>query len=629
MDKVKTDRIGKTQQMLLEQAKTLPRKPGCYLMKDRHQKVIYVGKAKDLKSRVSSYFQNGAKTPKTEILVSHIRTFDFLLTETETEAFVLENNLIKKHSPKYNIMMRDDKSYPYVLINNNEPFPRIEYQRRVKRGAKKSVYGPFVHGSNISEVIRILTKSFQLRDCTIREFNSRTKPCLLYQIHQCSAPCVGKIDDRDYKKDLKLATGFFEGKGKKGLDVLTKRMTNAAEVENFEEAAILRDNIQILEEFVEYSKQKNAEIDSKYQDVDILAYHQGEIETDLAIYMVRNGVLLGHKNFHFPTVESIDEIEASLLNYIFQYYSQTHDTLPKAIVHQFNDKNVKLLSEAIKTIGDIKVMKPTKSLQSIAELAKDQAFESQRVRISNEESVYVGLNKLKELLSMKERPRTLECYDVAIFQGSSPTAAQIVFHEGKADKARYRHYHLETREEGNNDFAMMKEVLERRIKSGDLPDVFIADGGKGQVSIFRTVLEEAGIDIPVVGIAKAKNIAGKNAFRKSEVSHSEERLVIPGRSNPYILQKCKSLMKIVVEMRDEAHRFSRRLHHKAESKRTITSWVDQIPNIGPGTKKKILSQMTKTVEELEKFSVDQLMREFSVSKKTALNIFEFLKDSIN
>lgn len=626
MDKVKTERIGKTQQLLLEKAKSLPRKPGCYLMKDRNEKVIYVGKAKDLKSRVSTYFQSSAKTPKTEILVSHIRTFDFFLTQTETEAFVLENNLIKKHTPKYNILMRDDKSYPYVVINNNEDFPRIEYQRRVKRGAKKKVYGPFVHGSNISEVIRILTKSFQLRDCTMREFNSRTKPCLLFQIHQCSAPCVGKIEKKSYDQDMKLALSFFEGKGKKGIDFLTKKMEEAAENEHFEEAAILRDNLGILQEFVDFSKQRNAEIDFKYQDLDILSYYQGEEETDLAIYIVRNGILLGHKNFHFPTGESIEDIEESLLNFSFQYYSQTHDSLPKAIVHSFSTAHGKLLSEAIQTIAKIKVMKPTKSIESLVNLAKDQAFEHQRVRLSNQESIYVGLNKLKDLLGMKERPRVLECYDVAIFQGSSPTASQIVYEEGKPNKKKYRYYHLEVREEGNNDFAMMKEVLERRLKAGELPDVFIVDGGKGQVSTFLTVLKEFELDIPVVGIAKAKNIAGNQSFTKKEVSHSEERLVIPGRSNPYILQKCKSLMKVVVEMRDEAHRFSRKLHHKAEKKRTIASWVDQVKNLGPTTKKKILMNLEKTKEELKELDCEELRVELGISEKVAKNIFNFLKN---
>ncbi|MCR9204012.1 MAG: GIY-YIG nuclease family protein, partial [Halobacteriovoraceae bacterium] len=209
---------------LQEKARSLPRKPGCYLMKSSQGKVLYVGKAKDLKARVATYFQNSAKSPKTEILVSHIRDFDFLLTESESEALVLENNLIKKHAPKYNIMMRDDRSYPYVVVDFNDDFPRLIYQRRVKRGEGKKVYGPFVHGSGIAEVLRIIVKSFQLRDCNKREFLSRKEPCLLYQIKQCSAPCVGKISKNEYLDDLQLAVNFFENKGEQSVEILEKKM---------------------------------------------------------------------------------------------------------------------------------------------------------------------------------------------------------------------------------------------------------------------------------------------------------------------------------------------------------------------------------------------------------------------
>ncbi|MCF8058682.1 MAG: excinuclease ABC subunit UvrC [Bacteriovoracaceae bacterium] len=610
---------------LLEKAKSLPRKPGCYLMKSSKGKILYVGKAKDLKARVSSYFQKSVKSPKTEILVGHIREFEFLLTDTEAEALILENNLIKKHTPKYNIMMRDDKSYPYITIDFNEPFPRLQYQRKVKRGAGKKVFGPFVHGTNISDVLRILIKSFQLRDCTIREFHSRKEPCLLYQIKQCSAPCVGKISAHQYDEDLRLATNFFEDKAKTSFKILEERMHLLAESEEFEHAAMIRDNLEVLQRFMEFGNQENAEINGTAKNIDIVSYHVGEIEVDLAIYLVRNGLLLGHKNFHFPVVDCSEEIESEVINFIFQYYSSGGESLPEIIVTEFSKENNKLFQDALKSLASIKVLKPkTKNLDltSLMNLTHDQAREHQRVRITNEDSVYVGLNKLKDLLGMKERPVVLECYDIAIFQGSSPTAAQIVFRDGRPDKGSYRNYHLTEREEGNNDFAMLEEVLKRRLESGELPDVFIVDGGKGQLSSFLKVLEEAKLDIPVCAIAKSKSIG---EFNDEVVEKTEERLFIPNRANPYLLAKNKSLFRIITQMRDEAHRFSRRLHHKAEKKRTITSWVDQVEGVGPKMRKKILNNIKLSPTDLSRMEPEEISHELEVSLKIAKNILKVLR----
>ncbi len=619
--KVKTERMVK----LLEKAKSLPSKPGCYLMKRASGEVIYVGKAKSLKARVSSYFNNSSKSPKTEILISHVRDFEFLITKNDAEAFVLENNLIKKHSPKYNIRLKDDKSYPYVMVDHAEEYPRLMYVRRFKRTKDKEIFGPFVVGSNISEVLRITTKSFGLRDCSLREFNSRKEPCLLYQMHQCSAPCVEKISKTDYKYDLDLALDLFRGKGKKSIKDLENRMHEAAEHELFEKAAMIRDNISILEEFLQGSVQKNVEFESGPQNIDVFGYHVGEFDIDMAIYMVRNGILLGHKNFNFPIVDINDEIEDELRTFLFQYYSSTNDTLPDVIFIPEKLAGASSFKEAMTEIEkNIKVKKPGKKYEQLMRLAVDQAFEHQRVRLSNQESIYVGLNKLSELLGMKERPVVLECYDVAIFQGTSPTAAQIVFHNGKPDRKNYRHYALEVREEGNNDFAMMKELMRRRIPKGNLPDVFIVDGGKGQVSSLLEVLREEGIDIPVCGIAKSKS-GKKDTFRSTSITKTEERLIIPGRLNPYILSKNMSLFRVITQMRDEAHRFSRRLHHKKEKDRVISSWVDEIDGVGPKTRQKILQRMDMTITELSELSVLELINKFEVSEKIALNLFEYLK----
>lgn len=616
--------IDKVKTRLLEQARLLPTRPGCYLMKNKRQQIIYVGKAKNLKNRVQSYFQASVKSVKTEVMVGHIESFDFVMTETEVEALVLENNLIKQHSPKYNIRLRDDKSYPYVVINHEEPFPRLEYQRRVKRGPRKEVYGPFVVGSRISQVLKVLTKSFGLRDCSLHEFRSRKKPCLLYQMHQCHAPCVELISASEYARELELAASFLRGRGQETLKALEQRMLTAAEQERFELAAQLRDHLSLLTEFLAENQQKHAELERGDENLDVMAFYFGEGQMDVAVCLVRNGLMLGHKNFHFEMIESEDSLQDHILSFIMEYYTSSHDGLPEKLYlsdEQVSKENQALLEEGLKGIASVKVSAPPSKLASLWKLTYQQAHENQRFRFSQEEGIQLALIKLQELLKLKEKPKRIECFDVAIFQGGSPTAAQIVFENGRPKREAYRHYHLEERPEGNNDFAMMREILSRRLKHEDWPDLLIVDGGVGQVNSFLGVLKEAEVEMPVAGIAKAKT---KRGFSEEKVERSQERLIIPGRANPYILDKHPQLMKLIVQMRDEAHRFSRRLHHGKESKRVLSSWLDQVPGIGPQTKKKILSRWPLTQEQAALESVETLAERWELSVRQVKKIKDYL-----
>ena len=612
---------------LLDKANTLPQQPGCYLMKDKNGRVIYVGKAKKLKSRVVTYFNNSVKGYKTDYMVSHVNDFDFIITRSDAESFVLENNLIKEHSPKYNIRLRDDKSYPYVQVDWNEPFPRLEYVRRPKKGRNKELFGPYPPGSNISMIMRVLTKSFGLRDCSLSEFKSRKTPCLLHQMKQCSAPCVDLISSDDYEKELKSAMGFFQGpiKAKRTIQRLHEKMISYAETEEFEMAGVIRDHIQLLDEFLKKSYDQKVESIQSEKNIDVWSYWNGDEEVDISLYMIRSGLLLGQKNFHFVKGELIEELTDEILQKIMQFYSDPEEINPEMIVLDFTEDEIKDVSEALKTFGDMKVLSGlTKKYYPLIEMCRKHAEESQRVRIANADSVYMGLNKLKDLLNMRERPRVLECYDVAIWQGASPTASQIVFEEGKANKRKYRYYHLETRPEGNNDFAMMREVITRRLDNGDLPDVLVIDGGVAQVNTVTAVLRELNIELCVVGIAKSREISG--SFQSKEVERTEERLIIPGRSNPYILTKCPPLFKIIVSMRDEAHRFSRKLHHKAESKRVFSTWLDDIKGLGPETKKSILSQLSMSKEELKAYTQNDLMNYFGIKGPQAKALWAHLHE---
>jgi excinuclease ABC subunit C len=612
---------------LLEKAQSLPQEAGCYLMKDKNGRVIYVGKAKKLKSRVISYFNKSAKGLKTEYMVGHVENFDFIITRSDAESFVLENNLIKEHAPKYNIRLRDDRSYPYVQVNWNEPYPRLEYIRRPKKAKGKEFFGPYPTGSNISMIMRVLTKSFGLRDCSLSEYKSRKTPCLLYQMHQCSAPCVGLIDEKNYEELLNTAMGFFQGpiKAKRAIHFLEEKMNQYADNEEFEMAAIIRDHILLLQEFLQNSYDQKVESLQTDKNIDVWSYCNGSEEVDISVYMIRSGLLLGHKNFNFVKGELIEEIDEEILSKIVQYYADPEEITPQIVVLDFEESEISAMTEALKTFGVDKVLGLSKKYQPLIEMSRKHAEETQRVRMANLDSVFIGLNKLKDLLCLRERPRILECYDVAIWQGKSPTASQIVFEEGKADKAKYRYYHLEELPEGNNDFAMMREVISRRIGHGNLPDVLVIDGGVAQVNTVTAVLDELKVSLPVVGIAKSKDLTTGN-LRATEVVKSEERLVIPGRLNPYILTKCPSLFKIIVSMRDEAHRFSRKLHHKAESRRVLATWVDEVKGLGEEGKKKVLANLSMTQKELKEYSVNDLMNYFGLKSPQAKALRAYLHE---
>lgn len=613
---------------LQSKANTMPKTSGCYFMRGKHGEIIYVGKAKNLKSRVSSYFNKSTKSPKTQVLVGHIYDFDFMLTQSDAESFVLENNLIKEHKPKYNIMLKDDKTYPYLAINFNHDFPKLEYVRRPKRRKGVELFGPFPVGSNISKILRVLTKAFRLRDCSMHEFNSRKTACILHQMNQCSAPCVGYIKKGEYKRDLEMAVNFFRNKKKvmKTLDYLTTTMMNHAEKEEFELAGIVRDYLEELDEFAQKSFDQSVESLSS-SNCDIVSYYVGEEEVDISLYLIRQGNLIGHKNFHFLNADLFDEVETEIVQAMLQYYSQNSDVLPEKIITDLSQSHSKEFEAALcKIVGEgirFSIHSKTKKYESLINSTRNHAKESQRVRVKNQDSVYVGLNRLKTLLSLKDRPKILECYDIAIWQGKSPAASQVVFYEGKPDKKQYRHYHMTELPEGNNDFAMMREVFERRLKHGNYPDVFIVDGGIQQVNTVKKVLDELSVTVPVIGIAKARDLK-KAGFRFADVKLSEERLVIPNRSNPFILNKCPGLMRIVVQMRDEAHRFSRRLHHKAEKKRVIQSWIDRVKGLNKEVRAQILRTNTLTRDELFEMNINDLQNFLGLKTKHARALYDFL-----
>lgn len=614
---------------LKELAKSMPKKPGCYLFKNKLNEIIYVGKAKNLNSRVKSYFASEHKdSPKTRILVEKICDIEFQLTESESEALILENNLIKKYLPKYNIRLKDDKSYPYVIVKKNDPFPRLEFRRRVKKDRDNFLFGPFVHGSNIFGVLRELTRSFRLRDCGDFEFKSRKDPCLLYQMKQCSAPCVKYISPEDYQKDLSLALSVLKGNGGQAISYLMDKMYLASEEEKFEQAAFIRDSIEVIRQFVEnFSRAGNKEANLP-ASMDIISIYDDGNETDISVTIIRNNIILGQKSFYFFTEDFGESLDDGLMNFCFQYYGNSEEELPEKLILDLEKQNFELMADAVEKFFERKIalIRPMKKWQRIIDLNKEQAYQSQRLRKLNRDHHFKALSKLKELAHLKELPKHIECYDIAIWQGRSPTASQIVFRNGLPEKSSYRYYHLETRDEGNNDFAMLSEVINRRVQKGDLPDIFVIDGGKGQVSAVLKTLEKNNLTIPVVGIAKSKTKAN---FRQSKLNATSERLVIPGRKNDYELSQSMSLFRLITQMRDEAHRFSRKLHHKKEKTHHFSSFLDEIDGIGQKTKEKILKNLHHEWKFYKNFTYPELQKEFGIGEKIAKSIFEKLKKNFS
>ena len=612
---------------LLEKAKSLPNAPGCYLMQAKG-KILYVGKAKGLRQRVCSYFKEVPQGVKNQYLVQKIDDFEFILTHTEAEALILEDILIKKHRPKYNIRLKDDKSYPHLVINQNEPFPRPLIKRRPQKGKGIKIFGPFTGAYDLNAIVKWLIKVMELRDCSLHEFKNRKRPCLLYQMGQCSAPCVGKISEEAYEKKLALVIAFFSAKHHQTLAFFQKKMQGHAEAEEFELAAQLRDAYFLLEGFVKKQVMEEKLFGKNLAiDIDLISYKRTYQEVDIGVYLIRQGVLIGQKNFFFQSEAANEEgLEDELVSLLYRYYLD--EPLPPKwfFIDGLEEKKHKILEEALREKYShldftFKAKEYETKFEKVILLLRQFVQELKKQREAEGKLKEEALAALKRFVGLKGLPRLIECYDIAIFAGSSPTASKIVFKDGGPLKTHYRHYKLKQRPEGNNDFAMMEEVLSRRLKKGELPDLLIVDGGKGQISSAKKAMAQTGKDCPVVGLAKAK----KGKKRGQNPDSAFERLILPCGKTLNILPSWP-LFKLLVQMRDEAHRFSRRLHHKLEKKRSLHSWIDAIRGIGPATKKQILKNLEYNVEEVAKFDRLKMQEVFGISNQKAQLMVDHFED---
>lgn len=569
--------MGKKEDILLEQTlkdlvAQFPHSPGVYLMKNRDTKIIYVGKAKNLRHRVRSYFNKNQDSTKTVFLVRNICHIEYIMTKTEAEAFLLEATLIKKHRPRYNIRLKDDKAYPYIRLSKKDEFPRFYLARKVKRDGA-IYYGPYLSGQVVRDTIQFLNQVYKIRDCTDHFLKSRKRPCMTYDIGRCEAPCVSLIDKEGYGKSIKSAQNFFKNKNKKLLSDLESEMQDLAQHEKFELAARVRDSLQAIQRVLEKQSVISTDID---RDQDVFSYFGDHRGTLICSLHVRQGAVIGHKGHFFPLIDGslVDEDSRDwLMTFLNQYYEENivpdEILLPLDIGHDLR----KLLGEVLKLYSDKQpeILFPTDDLgQKLLEMTHENAEKKFLNHVTKSEEKQSALAMIQDKFKLPRLPLRIECFDISNFQGSETVASQVVFEDGVPNKDQYRKYKIRT-VDGINDFEAMKEVLLRRLQHDewDEPDLIVVDGGRGQLKFAQKALEALGKQhIPIVGLAKERT---RSNFKDQDIEKSVERFYLPNRQNPVTFSSSSEAFRILVSLRDEAHRFAITYHRHLRDKEFLSN----------------------------------------------------------
>lgn len=593
---------------------TLPKTPGVYLMKNAKGTIIYVGKAVALKNRVSGYFQNAKKDAKTAAMVAEVVDFDYILTQTEIEALILECNMIKRYSPYYNIMLRDDKHYPYIRINFNDKFPRVCVTRRVKNDGAK-YYGPYIAANILHDVLDTVTKMFPVRMCK-KDItgDKKTRPCINYEIGRCLAPCAGKVSEYDYKRMVEEVGNFLSGRHKGLKKQMEKDMRQASENMEYEKAAVLRDRITSLQRLFEKQKAGFPDLNDK----DIFAVFEQDDDAVVQAMFVRKGEL-NHSERFFITCAGEGEKKV-LAHLIKQYYSSVSGIAKQIYLSTELDETT-LIEEWLSQKRGSKVVLhvPEKGAnKKLVEMALENAKEALTRRLARIKRDYDAtegaLIELKQAIGLSELDR-MECYDISNTQGTDSVASMVVFCGGKPNKNEYRRFKIKT-VEGADDFASMNEVLTRRLKralqhsSGfeQLPSLIVVDGGKGQLSSAYDALISLGLeDLPLISLAKR-----------------EEEVFLVGKSDPVILDKNSNALRLLTKIRDEAHRFAITYHRNLRLKMVEDSVLLKIPNIGPSRVKTLLRHF-ETVGDIKAAGFEQIVGVPGMDMRSARAIVDYFE----
>lgn len=601
--------------------KEFPKDPGVYLMKSATGKIIYVGKAKNIKNRVRSYFNSSnEQSPKTVFLVKQISHVEYIITKTEVEAFLLEASLIKKHRPKYNIRLKDDKNYPYIRLSLADKFPRLYLSRKVIKDGSM-YFGPYTNGFVVKETIRFLNETYMVRDCNDGFMRARKRPCMTYEIGRCKAPCVGLVEQKEYRKDIEGALNFLNGENSKVIKSLEKEMKIAAKEERFERAVKVRDSLKALESILEKQSVINA---NSVENQDAVGFFGDERGTLVATIHVRQGRVIGQRNHFLPQINlssSAEDVREWLVDFLNQYYYE--NVVPDEVLLSVDIGHdlSKLLNEVLSQRSGNKVrvrFATDENGRRLIEMAEKNARSQFGLHLTRSQSKELALHYIQKKLQLEKTPKRIECFDISNFQGQESVGSQVVFVDGVPEKDDYRRYKIKT-VEGADDYASIREVLERRFKHTeyDDPDLIVIDGGKGQLSQVVSVLKEIGrTDIPVVGIAKART---QGEFSDQEITQTEERFFLPGRQNPVIFARNEDALHILVSLRDEAHRFAISYHRKIREASLLESELDSIDGLGE-KRKDILLKKFDSIEAIREAEVDSIASLPGFNKKVAEKI---------
>lgn len=597
---------------LEQKVRLLPKNPGVYVMLGGDGEIIYVGKAKNLKNRVTQYFYDNAKTEKVMAMVSSISDFYYIITNTEGDALSLENNLIKKNKPKYNILLKDDKTYPYIKINLKEPFPRFEIVRRISRDGAR-YFGPFMGGISAKEIIEIINSAFLLRSCSMKiTETTKKRECLEYHIKRCLGPCNGLCTKEEYAEKVNAALDFLSGNDDETEEILQEKMQRFSEMEEFELALSYRDKIKSLNKI----REKKITSLNRFISCDIIAIASDKIHSAINVLITRGGRMQGGKYFAFED-GSVSK-EECLENFIMRFYDKNNG-LPDEIILNIEIENATLLENYFKENFGKKVMITAakqgvrRQLAAMAELNAEDYLEKSIDKIKHRDDMtIIACKRLKDVLSLNKYPKRIECYDISDISGVDKVGSMVVFTDGVKDSEEYRRFRIKT-VDGADDFASLKEVLTRRIlKMNEEPDRFkkpdliIIDGGKGQLSAVNEVFSELGIfDIDLISIAK-----------------KEEEIFTLKSDSPVILQRDDYCLRLLQRLRDEAHRFAITYHRSLRQKRSFYSTLNEIEGLG---KKKINALLEKfgSVAEIAKASVDELQEIDGIGEMRARAISDY------
>ena len=598
-----------------EKLKKLPKASGVYLMKDSFGKIIYIGKAKVLKNRVSSYFIGEKKDIKTSTLVSNIADFSYIVTASELDALILENNLIKKHKPHYNILLKDGKTYPYIKLTMQDDFPKIEVTRKIKKDGAK-YFGPYFAGVNPRDLIETINYAYPIRTCNLNLNDGRRtkRECLNYSLGLCSAPCTSRISTQAYSILVKGVTEFLNGKTSEVEKILTLKMQNAARMEKFETAIKLREKLKALDRL----KEKFTTQFTTFIDADVIGYYSNDIQSAIAVLIIRGGKMLGCDTI---AVSGDSQNKSNVLSsFISQYYSKNRFIPSQIFVEEtLNDKELleKWLTET--SSKKVTLFTPQKGVKAkLLNLAKENAKEyllrtTKTLQIKHERTIG-AINLLHQKLHLSKVPYRIECYDISHISGTDKVASMVVFINGEKASSHYRKFKIKT-VEGNNDFASMEEVLKRRfLKLTDnddsfssMPDLIVIDGGKGQLRYAKEAIESVGnFNLDLISLAKR-----------------EEEVFKPFKSQPYILPKTSYALQLLQQVRDEAHRFAITYNRKLRQKR-VKSVLDKIDGIGPSKRTALLKHF-KSIQNIKSASPEEIAKVPGITEPLAKRILQFLQ----